>query len=104
MNQQKKLDSVVDDFILSLSPDQSKQLNMLILNHQIVESWPWYEMVISRYLQADESIELVEDIDRLFPGESALKCIESSMDLPVFEAHIVLRMAQNILSSSGSSQ
>lgn len=101
-NGNRKFSLVVNDFISSLTKDRAQQLEALIINHQIAESWPWYDMVISRYLQLTDSSELIDEIDALFPDESALKFIETSTDLPVFEAKVILREAQNILRSSSA--
>ncbi|MFZ6643238.1 hypothetical protein ACO0LL_26190 [Undibacterium sp. TC4M20W] len=93
---------VVDDLISSLNAERVRQLNILILNHQIKESWLWYDEVISRYLQSPDSAELIGEIDALFPDESTLKLIETSTVLPVFEAKVILREAQNLLRSSAA--
>lgn len=98
-NEKNKLKFVVNDLISSLNKERVRQLNTLILNHQITESWLWYDEVISRYLQNSDFAELICEIEALFPDESALKPIETSTDLPVFEAKAILREAQNLLRS-----
>jgi hypothetical protein len=101
-NDKNKLSLVANDFISTLNRNRSRQLGALILNHQIAETWPWYEEVISRYLQATDATDLIHEIDALFPDESALKFIETSTDLPVFEAKVILREAQNLLRPSSA--
>ena len=93
---------MANDLIASLPKDRVQQLEALIINHQIAEAWPWYDAVISRYLQSIDSNDLIAEIDALFPDESALKFIETSTDLPVFEAKVILREAQSILRSASA--
>lgn len=87
---------VVDDFLSSLSAEKKLELEVLLLNHQIEASWPWYEVVISRYLVTPESFQLIREIEDLFPDESALKLIEATSNAPVFEARMILREAQRV--------
>lgn len=94
------LKSAVGDLISSLSTERIRQLESLVINHQITEAWSWYEMVISRYLNGVGAEGLIAEIDMLYPDESALKLIETSTDLPVFEAKVILREAQTLLRSS----
>lgn len=43
---------------------------------------------------SDPEQALVQDIDKRFPEESALKLIESDGSEPIFEAKVILREAQ----------
>ncbi|MFC5474726.1 hypothetical protein [Paraherbaspirillum soli] len=93
------MDIVVGDLISSLSEDKTRVLGKLVLNHQIEESRPWYDLVISYYFQNADAADFIREIDELLPNESALKFSETSSEMPVFEAKVILREAQKILQS-----
>ena len=95
--EKRRLDAVVKDFVFSLTSDETRTLSALILNHQVQESWPWYLDVMSRYLQDSKAQELILEIEEIFPDESALRLIEASSDMPVFEAKVILRASQDFL-------
>ncbi|WP_145964121.1 hypothetical protein [Chromobacterium phragmitis] len=90
----RTLAGVIAEFVTSLAPEELQALRRLVLNHQIEESWPWYAIVLSQYLDGDGSSELIKEIDELFPDESALNLIESASNDPIFEAKVILREAQ----------
>jgi hypothetical protein len=93
---QSRLQQVAHELVSELSPTQLKSLADVILNHQIVESWPWYQAVLTRFLVGPDAPTLIREIEELYPDESALKAIESSADAPIFEAKMVLRESQEL--------
>lgn len=97
MNEQRtRFDAAVNELVAILSPDELRKLDALVLNHQVQESWPWYEMVLSRFLAGQDALPLIREIDELFPDESALRLIEATSDAPIFEAKIILRESQKV--------
>jgi hypothetical protein len=96
-DQSSILDKVVHDFVASLSPSEKLIVGKLIRNSQIAESWVWYKVVLSRYLEGPHAAALVNEIEARHPGGELFNSIEFTKGVPVYEASIILKEAQRVL-------
>lgn len=55
----------------------------------------WMTRVIEAFGLAGKADELIADIDRQYPDESAMKEIESESGMCIFEAKMILREVQH---------
>jgi hypothetical protein len=93
------LQSVVNDFVRSLSESDREVVRLLILNHQIRQSLIWYKEVADRYLRGAQAFDLINEIEKKYPDESFWKTLDSSPETLIFEAGVILREAQALLNA-----
>jgi hypothetical protein len=87
----------VDDFVTSLTADQKYEVRHLLLSHMMTPSWPWYELIMNRYLKGPDARALLDDIEMHYPGAEFYNLAENTQGLPIHEAKMILREAQKAL-------
>jgi hypothetical protein len=92
------LEDVVRDFVASLSVDEQKAVRGLILNPQVTPSLVWYKRIVAKYLRSPSAMRLIEEIAQKYADEAVWRDLESPQGLPLFEAGIILRESQAVLS------
>ena len=97
-----KLDSAVQDFVSSLSEAEQEEVRVLILNPQVRPSLDWYRRVMMNYLQGPLADLLIAEIAKKYPDEAVWRQLDAPQDVPFFEAGIILRESQALLSSAGA--
>lgn len=91
------LKDAVRDFVSSLSVCEQDVVRRLILSSQVKSSLNWYVIVIKRYLEGPASELLIQDIIKKYADEAVWRDLDSSKNLPLFEAEIILRESQTAL-------
>ena len=96
------LEDVVRDFVASLSVGEQKAVRGLILNPQVTPSLAWYKLIVAKYLQSPSAALLIEDIAQKYADEAVWRGLDSPQGLPLFEAGIILRESQAVLSPTAA--
>ena len=92
------LENVVTDFLSTLGAEAKEALRVLLLNPQVGTSLEWYKLVVKTYLQGPSALRLIEDIGNRYPNEAVWKDLDAPGGQPLFEAGIILRNCQIVLS------
>ena len=96
------LEDVVRDFVASLSVGEQKAVRGLILNPQVTPSLAWYKLIVEKYLQNPSATLLIEDIAQKYADEAVWRDLDSPQGIHLFEAGIILRERQAVLSPTAA--
>jgi hypothetical protein len=74
----------------------------LILNPQVTPSLAWYKLIVEKYLQNPSATLLIEDIAQKYADEAVWRDLDSPQGIHLFEAGIILRESQAVLSPTAA--